>query len=359
MIERIKSKLIEAREAYYNNEQIMTDSEFDELEDSLKELDPENEYFDTVGISSKGEKVKHQALMLSCQKGNENEDIEKWLKKVDYDESGICESPKYNGLTFAAKYDDGILKSLSTRGDGKEGQDITDKAKYIKDIKQTIDCKDKIEIRGELIIKKKHAKYFEENKPLLNICVGLINRKEDFEDLKYVSAIAHGVVGIEFKTEVDKFNWLNENWDFTLYKYIRQFNEMIASRNSWIALREEFEYECDGIVLTLDSIEKQKQNIGRAEHHYDYQIAWKFESEKKETSLIDIEWNVSRNGNVIPIAIFDTIYIQGKEINRASLSNYENVIRMQLKIGDKLLVSLSNDIIPYIEENISKGVKQR
>lgn len=360
-IKETVQKLIEAKVAYYNSEPIMTDAEFDDLEDLLRQIDPDNDYFSMVGISIKGKKIKHEIPMLSCQKVKNIEELKKWFEKSFNQRYEFCVTPKYDGLSFTAKYEKGKLKYLATRGNGKIGQDITDKAQYIQDIALEINDLRELEIRGELIIEKNHNNYFN-NKPLRNICVGLINRKEDFNDLKYVKAVAYNVLHVPFKSEIEKYNFLNlNNWHNTSpYFLIYSLEDIEKLYEEWTKInREKFSYEVDGLVLTINECNIQQQYIGRAEHHYDYQIALKFNSETKKTKLLGINWNVSKSGAVIPTAFFEPIYIQGRKIENASLSNYENVIRMKLELNDELLVSLSNDVIPYIEENLSKNIKQR
>ncbi len=364
-IKALVKKLTEAKDYYYNNDPIMDDEDFDRWEDALKQLDPDNDYFKVVGSPvSQGnnkQKVKHLYPMLSMAKGKSIEDIEKWLVKSFNNRYEFCITPKYDGLSFTAKYNQGKLVYLSTRGTGLEGQDITNKVKYITNIPKVIIDNRELEIRGELILEKQYSDYFK-NKPLRNICVGLINRKENFEDLKYIKSVAYNVIGIDFNNEREKYEFLeNNNWkNISMYQICSILKDIEQIYTEWEnRLRNEFEYEVDGLVLTINNCNIQKQYIGRAEHHYDYQMALKFTPKSKKTKLLGIKWDVSKNGNVIPTAFFEPIFIQGRQIKNASLSNYKNVINMKLEINDELLIILAGDVIPYIEENITKGIKQR
>ena len=358
IINELVEKLLKAKEQYYNNCSVMSDEAFDELEDQLRDLDPNNKYFSIVGTNVKGSSnIKHKIPMLSCGKAKTVEEVEKWLEKINLIDTQVCISPKYDGLSFTAKYENGKLQYLATRGDGLEGESFTDKAQYISDAKLKIDYTEPLEVRGEIIIKKEFQNKF--TGPLRNSCVGLIKRK-DFSDLfKYITLVYYNVVGLDFEKEEDRFNFLRK-LNFNTSEFVCCKSDTVAKvYEDWKLKRDIYTYEIDGLVITLNNISDQKQNEGTSEHHHNYQIALKFQSEIKETTLIDIFWDVSRNGNLIPTAIVELITILGRQIGRASLSNYENVVRLDLEKGDKVLISLSNDVIPYVEENITKGIKQR
>lgn len=350
--------LLDLKESYYLNEPQITDEAFDMFEDAFRKEYPNDKYFSIVGTNVKGSSnIKHRTPMLSCGKAKTVDEVEKWLEKINLTNTQVCVSPKYDGLSFTAKYENGKLQYLATRGNGIEGEAFTDKAQYISDAKLVIDYTESLEVRGEIIIKKEFQSKF--TGPLRNSCVGLIKRK-DFSDLfQYITLVYYNVVGLDFGKEEDKFHFLQKlnfnTSEFTCFK-----SDAVAKiYKDWQLKRDQYTYEIDGLVITLNNTTDQKQNEGTSEHHHNYQIALKFQSEIKESTLIDIFWDISRNGNLCPIAIIEPITILGRQISRASLSNYENVIRLGLEKGDTVLISLSNDVIPYVEENVTKGIKQR
>ena len=117
-------------------------------------------------------------------------------------------------------------------------------------------------------------------------------------------------------------------------------------------IREELNYEIDGLVLVANSIEYQEKIETGREDYPEWAIAWKFPNEGKETIVTDIEWNVSRHGNLVPVAIFEPIDIGSTTIQRATLNNVQNVITKNIKIGDNILVEKANDVIPFIKTNL-------
>jgi len=364
-MQEIVDVLKQAKEDYYNNgESNLTDKEFDDLENELKELDPTNEYFKMVGIDTYGNKIKHNFPMKSIDKVNSFKELNDWInKRFGNNEINVLITPKYDGLSFTAKYENGKIKYLATRGDGTEGQDISHILKYLDSL--NIDLSDQLyglnfEIRGELIIKKEHQEYFK-NKPLRNIVVGLCGRKENNKDCKYITPVIYDVVGLEFDSEDDKFNWLlcYFNEDFTTYKfydYKKIENFIYKFENEF---RDKMKFELDGLVITLNDSNDRKEWIGNHDHHWDYNVAYKFKAISKQTIYRGVKYDVSRYGNLIPVAFFDEVIILNRKINNASLSNYQKIFDMQLKVGDEILVALANDVIPYIEENLSAGIKQR
>jgi len=363
----IVERLHEAKEAYYDGKPTMSDAEFDKLEDILKEVDPTNDYFKVVGTPTGNikEKVAHLHPMLSCGKAKVFEDVEKWASKMGVEKELFIVQPKIDGMSGNCVYDNGRLTMICTRGDGHIGQNVTHLADYI-NVPQTIDAKGHVEIRGEIYLPKDTKAPNPDNKPLRNICVGMVNRKDSkLNDLKYVHFVAYQVIGInDFKpeTETSKMSWLEKNKFEVVEYFLGNLKDLEKYRAEYVeTLRTTWNYETDGLVIVVDNFSLWDNINSKYEisHHNHYNIAWKPESEAVETTLEDIQWQVTRSGRLTPVAIFKTINIGGANISRASLTCYDNVLRMQMERGDKLLVSRANDVIPYVEENITKGVAQR
>ena len=358
---KLIEQLLEAKEAYYNSESpIMSDSEFDSLEERLKNLDPSNEYFLNVGSSQKGDnKVIHSEPMLSMQKGKTVEDIVKWMEKIDASHGiNYCVQPKIDGLSATCKYKDGKLVYVATRGDGQKGQDVTHIADYLEDIKREINfCNNDIEIRGELYLPKDTI-YDTKGRPLRNNCVGLINRKENREDLQFVRFAAYQIAGkSDIETESEKIETLIKS-GFNSVKYfkISKKNDLIKIYNEYLdSYRKEWLYETDGLVVVVDdnSLFEEIDSRWVVDHHHHYAIALKPPSEAKASRLIDVIWQVSRQGNVIPVALFEPVFIGGARIERATLNNYENVVNLDLRKNDELVVERANDVIPFVRGNNS------
>lgn len=358
-LHRRVERLMDAKEAYYNNTPIMTDGMFDQLEEELRVLDKGNDYFKLVGtpIKTQGNKITHKYRMKSMDKGKQPEHAIKWLNKISMVEKDIIILPKVDGVSATIKYNKGKLVYIATRGDGIIGQDITHIAKHLTDIPKTINfTQEEVEIRGEIFLKK-NTKY-KVTGPLRNAVTGLINRESDTTQTHHLSLVVYQVVNGNFQTVEDSLkvllsegffvvNWDIETWIADYYdKYLNSY-------------RESFIYETDGIVLVVNDLTHyiRINNLYKDnDHHFYTNYALKPPSKTALTTLKEIQWNISRSGNLIPVGVFNTVIINGAHIRRATLNNLENVQEMKLYPGDDITVVLANEIIPNILENNSKGL---
>lgn len=353
--------LTEARNAYYNSDSpVMSDSEFDELEERLRSIDPGNGYFTSVGTGIlQGEKITHSSPMLSMAKAKSIDELSSWIRKigVEGDINFIIE-PKIDGLSAACKYRKGVLAYVATRGDGITGQDITHIAQYVNDIKKTVGIKtEDIEIRGELYLPR-DTSFNTEGKPLRNSCVGLINRKEKREDLKHVRFAVYQVAGIDKPcTESGRIDMLRaEGFNCVRYGIESDISEISRYFEEYTErFRDEWEYETDGLIISVDDRQLFDEIDSRwvVDHHHHYAIALKPPSQSRETTLRDIVWQVSRQGNIVPVALFEPVIIGGAKLERATLNNYMNVKRLMVEKGDTLVVQRANDVIPFVQDNLS------
>lgn len=360
--EDLVKKLIEAKEAYYNSDSpIISDSEFDVLEDELRALNPNSSYFSIVGSNfSDDKKIVHREPMLSMGKAKNAEDANRWFKKLNLKGIEYCLQPKIDGLSATCRYRNGKLIYVSTRGDGSVGQDISHIAPYLKDVKDSITFSlEDVEVRGELYLPK-NTEYDTKGKALRNNCVGLINRKENRDDLKHVRFVCYQIVGEHnILTESKKIEILkNDGFHVVEFSVLKTGEEIGNYYKEYLdKKREEWNYETDGIIITVNNNTLHSEIDSRwvVDHHHHYNLAFKPPSEGKETKLLGIDWQVSRQGSIIPVAIFEPIHIGGAKLERATLHNYQNVKNLKLKLGDKLYVERANDVIPYVKENRSNN----
>ena len=365
-VDRLVGKLSIARRKYYESgNSDLTDAQFDKLEDRLRELDPKNDYFKAVGTTVENikQKFKHDIPMLSCDKVKTIPEVEKWLKKIGYSGKTVLMQNKIDGLSADLTYVDGKLASAATRGDGFVGQNVTKLMQFIK-FPKTINLKGTINIRGEFVIFKDSTIENPENKNLRNICAGLISSKTiEADKTKHIHFIGYQVYGSNLKTESAKIDWLEKSgFETTEYAEVSTLEEIEAYFNKYVnELKAEFSYATDGLVLVVDdsTLHESIDKMGSSEHDHLYAKAIKPKNEIAESTLMTIEWSVSRNGRLVPVAIFKPVDIDGSTITRASLNNYENVKRMQMAVGDRLEIAKAGAIIPYIEANLSKNIRQR
>jgi DNA ligase (NAD+) len=347
-----------------------------------------------VGFSGGGAKIRHRVPMLSMGKAKNLEETEKWLKRLDLPaETALTVQPKIDGLSASLYYRDSQLRYVATRGDGESGQDISHISAYLDDIPSNIHFTDEpVEIRGELHLPKDTG-YETGGKPLRNNCVGLINRKDDRENLHFVRFLAYQIVWPEsghlssggtaasisalradprLASEFEKIDILKENGFYTFDKWrlaaagveepedtgmvselVRQiggvYEEYIDS------LRDGWNFETDGLIIAVDNNTLHDGIDERwvVDHHHHYSLAFKPPSQAALTPLREVLWQVSRQGNLTPVAVFEPIEMGGATLERASLHNADNVRRLKLADGDRILVERANDVIPYVRDNPS------
>lgn len=360
IVQEIVSKLLKAKEDYYNSEPSMTDEEFDNLEDELRSLDPENVYFSIVGTNVKGaNKIKHYTPMLSCGKAKTVSEVLDWLKKLNIKEKELIVMPKIDGLSASIKYVNGSIAYIATRGDGKVGQDIT----HLKDslnipkLLSNISC----EVRGEIYLPKDTT--LETNgKPLRNIAAGIVNRKGASEEAKHLRFIAYYLEYKENKLFSEDLKTLKD-LSFEVVDYsILDSNEQALQNfyDQYLSIkREEWNFQTDGLVIQVNNKELYQEIDSKytIDHHHYYNIALKPPSAGKETILREIDWEVSKQGNIIPVAIFDPVVIGSSTISRATLNNFANIEQNDLRIGSILYIELANEIIPYLNRVVKKNTE--
>jgi DNA ligase (NAD+) len=346
-------------DAYYNEEPQVADAEYDKFREETFELDPDNEYFKTVGSKiNEGEKVKHEIPMLSMNKAKTVDVVKEWLKKIDCENEALVVMGKVDGLSCDIIYEEGRIKRISTRGNGLEGRDISHLKDHIK-LPKSISSKEKINIRGELVIFK-DTKMITEGKPLRSLASGLTGRKEKLDDLKYLNFVSYQVYGIDFKFETEKIEFLiKNNFDVVYWENCPSIENIDKIYNNYLNKgREELKYETDGLVLVINDCSKHNEINSKyiVSHHFHHNIALKPIAESLITELLNIEWNVSRTGAIIPTAVFKEIEIQNKKISRASLFNYKNVKDLQLRNGAKVEIELANEVIPFFKSVYNNGI---
>ena len=367
--------LNEASKAYYAEDvEIMSNFEYDKLYDELVALEGEtgtifaNSPTQNVGyeVVSELPKEKHPSPMLSLNKTKDVDELVSWLG----DKVGLL-SWKMDGLTVVLTYEGGKLVKAVTRGNGEIGEVITPNAKTFVNLPSSINYKGTLTIRGEAIItysdfekinseiEDVDAKY----KNPRNLCSGSVRQlSSEITAKRHVRFYAFSMVDPEDNELVESFNNSFEkrfeylkNLGFEVVEYkpvtaetlpaaVQEFSSKIPSN----------EFPTDGLVLSYDDI-AYGRSLGTTAKFPRNAIAFKWADEEAETVLREIEWSPSRTGLINPVAIFDTVDLEGTDVSRASLHNITYVKDMQLGIGDKIKVYKANMIIPQISENLTKS----
>jgi len=360
-IEELEKIILDHKRRYYIGEPVISDSEFDKLEEELRFLDPDSYVLSTVGGSITGKKVKHDKKMLSLEKKYDLDSLVNWISSNE-----VVGTKKIDGVSCSLIYKNGKLILAKTRGNGSHGEDITDKCFWVPSIPKNIAQSDYLEIRGEIYCEfdrfsKLTDKMLElgEDAPTSprNIVAGLIGRKEKIYLCEYLSFQAFDIVQKyeNFDNEYKIFNYLKKN-NFIVpdVKLISTKSQLVDFINEVSQFINEGNYLIDGAVLTYNEFTLHFE-LGETSHHPKYKMAFKFKSEAKETELKNIEWNISRNGIYTPVGIIKETELSGAMVTRVTLHNYGNVKANSLKPGDIIKVIRSGEVIPKFECIVKDG----
>lgn len=352
-IQELEGLILHHKERYYTGRAEISDEKFDRLEEELKKLDPGNPVLALVGFKQNEAvaKVEHQRKMLSLDKTYDEADLQKWVGGRD-----VVSVYKIDGSSCSLVYENGHLIVAKTRGDGSVGENITKKAVFIPDLPKSIPRKGTLEVRGEVYCVE--AQFFhlsEEMKAMgleapssqRNIVAGLLGRKENIQLCRYLSFKAFDLISEEkFRKEHEKLELLKK-LGFTTPDYeIHPGGKGLTGR---IKEAKEFmsagDYLIDGLVLVYDELALHEE-LGETSHHPRYKIAFKFAGDTKTTTIQEIEWGVSRNGRLTPVALVAPVELSGAMIGRVTLHNFGLAKNFELKSGDKIEIIRSGEVIP-------------
>ena len=343
--------------SYYNGEGEISDAEFDALWDELKNLDPENEILKKIGTDSGNfAKLRHVMPMGSQEKAANPEQFLGWASKHVYDEYFV--EFKLDGASLELQYEHGKLVHAVTRGDGTIGDDITVNAKKMNGVAAALfDLAGNLidysgGIRGEVIMTHDvHKEKFSDKANCRNAANGLMKRK-DGEGCEYLKLIVYDAFSPSgnqpFNDEESKINWLKScGFNTVPLKICKSPQEVIEYRSRVMDIRNQLEYDIDGLVIKERQINFQDASRARP----DRQIAFKFSLEEAVTILRCVDWSVN-GGTYTPVAVFDEVELNGTKVQRASLANPDTMKALGVKIGCKVVVVKRGEIIPKIESVI-------
>ena len=365
---------------YYTlDEPKVSDKEYDELYDELVRLELETgvirEYSPTqrVGgeILDKFEKHVHLGRLYSLDKSQDYGSLRNWDTRVrrmidEYNNSHDEQLPpptyiveyKFDGLTINLTYREGVLVQGATRGNGVVGEAILPQIKTIKSIPLTIDYKGTVEIQGEglmplSVLEEYNEKAVEPLKNARNAAAGALrNLDPKITAERKLIAFFYNVgyiEGKEFKSHMDMIQFLKDN-KLPVYSYIKAcktIEEVIEEIEKIDKERQHMDVLTDGVVIKIDDI-RTREALGSTMKFPRWAMAYKFEAEEVTTKLLDVQWNVGRTGKVTPTAILEPVEIAGATVRRATLNNYDDILRKKVAIGSRVLVRRSNEVIPEI-----------
>lgn len=370
-IKELVKILNEAGKSYYSKGvEIMTNFEYDKLYDELVLLEKKTGHVLSnsptihVGFEVLSElpKERHESPMLSLDKTKEIEVLSDWLGS----QKGVL-SWKLDGLTIVLTYENGTLYKAVTRGNGEVGEIITNNAKVFKNIPLTIPYTGKLIVRGEAIITYSDFEKINANIPEVdakyknprNLCSGSVrqlnNQITAERNVKFFAFHLVTATEKDFNNSIMKqFQWLSDlGFDVVEHKEVDQDNlkEMVLWFEEKVKTND---FPSDGLVIIYEDI-AYGDSLGQTSKFPKNSLAYKWTDETADTILREIEWSASRTGLINPIAIFDTVELEGTNVSRASVHNISIMEGLQLGIGDTISVFKANMIIPQIAENKTKS----
>ncbi|WP_250160088.1 NAD-dependent DNA ligase LigA [Caloranaerobacter azorensis] len=357
----------------------VSDKEYDKLYDELVKLEQETGIVlsdsptQRVGATplEKFEKHKHLGKLWSLDKCKTALELKNWDTRVrrlieEYNRENEERLPnptyvveyKFDGLTINLTYREGKLVQGATRGNGEIGEAILPQIKTIKSIPLSIKFKGTVEIQGEglmpLSVLEEYNKTADEPlKNARNAAAGALRNLDPKVTAKrkliaYFYNVGY-IEGKSFNTHLEMIDFLKEN-RLPVSEYIKTFNsidEVIEEIERVKEVRNTLDVLTDGLVIKINDM-RTREVLGYTQKFPRWAIAYKFEAEEMTTKLIDVKWNVGRTGKVTPTAILEPVEIGGVTVKRATLNNWDDIQRKRVKIGCRVWIRRSNDVIPEI-----------
>lgn len=359
----LRERIAQAKIDYYQSGRSeLTDAEYDRLVEQAERLG----YVETVGAAPVDniEKITHEHPMLSLDKCHTIQEIKDFIGDKD-----VIAMDKADGLSLSATYIDGVLTRLETRGDGKIGNDIMFHAKSIENLPLRINKPGKYVIDGECVILRKD--FDEINSKMAvserysntrNLAAGTLNlldssvskkRHLRFYAWDVIEGGGNSLIGNLAEAHTLGFNTVS-------FMSVKDSDTLTEDLNMFKSRSEEYGFPIDGVVFKYNDIAYGK-SLGMTGHHPKNAIAFKFKDDTYETRLLNIEWQVGKTGQITPVAIFDSVYIDNVEINKASLSNIsimKKTLGSKPYFGQKIWIGRMNMVIPKIVKSIDYNGKE-
>ncbi|RZA14834.1 MAG: hypothetical protein EOP10_27375, partial [Proteobacteria bacterium] len=320
-VEELARTLMTYKKQYYAGKPSVSDAVYDKLEAELRSLSPQHPVLNYVGAapSTGAPKATHEQPMLSLNKTYKIEDLQSW--KGDED---IIGTPKVDGNSLSLIYEKGVLKIAKTRGDGRVGEDVTDKALWIADCLPHLPKDLTIEVRGEvycsqhrfaLLVDEMLERNLERPNNPRNIVAGLLGRRVHIDLCRYFNFFAFEAIGLEgIKTEIEKFDLLKKLGfsvvEPRLLKKPDQVAGYLEEIKQWM---DDDEVAYDGAVFSYNSLPLQ-QRLGNTGHHPRYKLSFKWQGLTAQSKVQRIEWFPSRLGIITPVAVIEGVALSGATI---------------------------------------------
>lgn len=347
---------------------IVSDKDYDIAYYTLLDLEKQTGYIlpdsptQRVGdMVAKGfTKVTHESRLFSLDKAQTEGELAAWVDKVlsEYPNTEFTLEYKFDGLRLALTYEDGYLVKAATRGNGNVGEDVTAQVKTIRSVPLSIPFKGHIVVEGEGVMLLSELEKYNKTtdgplKNARNAVAGAIrNLDPKVTASRNLDFFAYGIpviVGKAFATQVELRDFLIQNKFlvgnfFEVRKDLRGIMEVI---NQIDKQRDIIDILIDGVVIKINEM-STREELGFTIRFPKWALAYKFEALEVTTTLRDVIWQVGRTGKVTPLAVLDPVEIAGATISRATLNNWDDILRKQVKINSLVFIRRSNEVIPEI-----------
>jgi len=387
---QLRNLIIEHNHNYYDlDKNLISDFEYDNLINELIKLENQYPEFQDQnspsrrvggGLSDKFNSESHIFQMYSLDNTYSDTELETWfnriVKLIQVDDFEFCCELKYDGASVNLLYEDGQLVRALTRGDGYQGDNITNNLKTINSIPLKLKNKffpNKFEIRGEIIIPSDAFNSLNEKRKQIGLPLFMNPRNTASGSIKLLDSkevarrplecFLYSVVSNDIN--INNHSELLDsarNMGFNVPNYEKVVKGLDAVKNYinyWDINRQNLPFEIDGIVIKVNSIEYQKK-LGFTSKFPRWAISYKFKAENLVTKLKSISFNVGRTGAITPVANLEPVLISGSTVKRASLHSFDQMNKLKLRVNDSIFVEKGGEIIPKITgiDNTNRGLEE-
>lgn len=362
--QELVARLTRYADAYHGGgEPLVSDAEYDALEDMLRKRDPGNAFFKRVGAAPVGTKTRHRAPMGSLDKVNTPAELLKWLAPLQA-RKGLIITEKLDGLSLSVRLVGGRPTQAVTRGDGEVGDDITANALQMAGLRGLTLPGFTGYLRGEIICRRSvHAEHFPNGKNPRNSASGTSKRLTDPDGkIRLLDVLFYQVLPDSgpLPTKLDELQLLARHKFQTPQWWVVEAGADYGAeidriyRHYTDTLRAKLDYDIDGLVPEVND-NQEALDLGVADSRPHGARAYKFPYDQKATVLRAIVWQVGPTGRVTPVALFDPVVLAGATVERATLHNVARVLKLQLCLGSNILVARMGDVIPGVIKNLDTG----
>jgi DNA ligase (NAD+) len=383
-IRKLREELEHHNNLYYvRAKPEISDQEYDKLMRELIDLETANPEFQSPDSPSQRvggqpidgfRTVEHAVPMMSIDNTYDEAEVRAFdtrvrkalpaNAKVQY----VLE-PKVDGVAASLRYESGLLVLAATRGDGRRGDDITANARTIHSIPLRINAKDVpriLEVRGEIYMsndvfqklnKEREAAGEEIYKNPRNLTTGALKQLDSkITASRKLRFVAHGIGQIEPLDEESYWHWLQQlkKWRIAVSEHTQRadsIDEIIKAIEDFAEVRGSLAYQTDGVVIKVDSL-SQRETLGATSKAPRWVIAFKYAAEQTQTVIREVDWQVGKGGTLTPVARLEPVFLAGTTVQNASLHNIDQIKRLDLHIGDTVVIEKAGEVIPYVRQAV-------